>query len=347
VRTKEQEAALSKSVLDLMKECGVAPTPEHYELFYAYAARENPALSRVMGDLIASHRPLTSELLSDVRNRSLSGARGKWTLEAVGLALKRSLDVVLEAADGARTQAGAYDHMLSLAHRDLADRVSPGALRRLVRTLGRETVSLQRHIRALESELSAAAREVASFMSQVEGASGIVAGETFGLENRRAFDEGLQRAIRDAGDEHVSIFLCRVDRLQRFTEQREAQFRHQLLRLVAGNLAKRVGPNGNTARFDDETFAVTLRQTPLSEAEALAEEIQAELSGKALVRKSSGERLGRITLSVGVAQYGEGEQPRDLVRRAQGCLDLACHLGCNFIIGEDDPRFAEADIDAA
>jgi diguanylate cyclase len=300
-----------------------------------------------MGDLIASRRPLTPELLSDIRERGLSGARLRRTLDTVGSFMKRSLDVVLEAAAGARIQAAAYNRALAVAQRELGDRVSPAALRKLIGEIGAETQAIERQIRTLEGELLAIAREAARFDARLEDASSIEAIDPVtGLENRKAFDNALRRAIEDPSDDPVSIFLCRVDRLQRFTDQRDG-YQNQLLRLVAHNLAKSAGPRGRATRFNDEILAVTLRQTPLSEAEALAEDIQTELSARKLVRKSSGERLGNITLSIGVAQFAEGEKPRDFVRRALGCLELACHLGCNFIIGEDDPRFAEADIDAA
>ena len=40
----ERAQALAKTALAVMAERQVAPTPENYQLFYAYAAGENPAV---------------------------------------------------------------------------------------------------------------------------------------------------------------------------------------------------------------------------------------------------------------------------------------------------------------
>jgi diguanylate cyclase len=348
VRTKEQEQALSKSVLDLMTDCGVAPTPDNYELFHAFASGERPALTRVMRDLIASRRPLTPELLADVRDRGLAGARLQRTVDTVGTHAKRSLNSVLEAAAATRMQAATYNRALTAAHSMLGGRLPPERLRNLIHALDAETRTMEREIRSLERELLASARDVARLTARLEDArSGEAIDSLTGLKSRRAFDDELRHAIGDLRDEPVSVFLCAIDRLRSFTEKWGGPARDQLLRLVARNLTEMAGPLGTAARFDDEIFAVTLRQTSLSEAGALAEYIRTNLSRRRLVRKPRGERLGGVTISIGVAQFAEGEKANDFIRRATACLELACHLGCNFIISEDDPRFAQADIDAA
>ena len=71
----EREQALAKTALALMGECDVIPTPENFELFYAYASGENPAVAQVIGAMIAARKPFTPELLQDLRMRCLSSAR--------------------------------------------------------------------------------------------------------------------------------------------------------------------------------------------------------------------------------------------------------------------------------
>jgi diguanylate cyclase len=41
---------------------------------------------------------------------------------------------------------------------------------------------------------------------------------------------------------------------------------------------------------------------------------------KELMRRSTGEHLGRITISIGVATLGSGDNPRSLIERADVCL---------------------------
>ena len=53
VHRPEREQALAKTALALMGECNVIPTPENFELFYAYATGENPPVAQVIGQMIA------------------------------------------------------------------------------------------------------------------------------------------------------------------------------------------------------------------------------------------------------------------------------------------------------
>ena len=50
----DREQAIAKTALELMAECSVPATPENFELFYAYASGEAPALAQVMDAMIAA-----------------------------------------------------------------------------------------------------------------------------------------------------------------------------------------------------------------------------------------------------------------------------------------------------
>jgi diguanylate cyclase len=53
-----------------------------------------------------------------------------------------------------------------------------------------------------------------------------------------------------------------------------------------------------------------------------------------LVRRSSGETLGRVTTSLGVAAWRKGDTMASLLERADSCLYAAKHAGCNRVIDE-------------
>jgi diguanylate cyclase len=55
---------------------------------------------------------------------------------------------------------------------------------------------------------------------------------------------------------------------------------------------------------------------------------------KELVRRSSGETLGRVTISLGVAAWRKGDTMASLLERADSCLYAAKHAGRNRVINE-------------
>lgn len=71
------------------------------------------------------------------------------------------------------------------------------------------------------------------------------------------------------------------------------------------------------------------------------------VEGRRLVKKSTGDVLGTITISIGVAQFARHELVETTVRRADACLYGAKQSGRNLVISESDPRMAPLSINAA
>jgi diguanylate cyclase len=68
---------------------------------------------------------------------------------------------------------------------------------------------------------------------------------------------------------------------------------------------------------------------------------------KKLVKKSTGEVLGHITISVGVARFAPGETAETAIRRADACLYGAKSHGRNMVVNQDDARVATLETSAA
>ena len=69
--------------------------------------------------------------------------------------------------------------------------------------------------------------------------------------------------------------------------------------------------------------------------------------GKELMKRSTGEHLGRITISVGVALFRRDDTAQSLIGRADAGLYAAKRNGRNRVICETDPEVAQANMAAA
>ncbi|MGD0144968.1 MAG: GGDEF domain-containing protein, partial [Rhizomicrobium sp.] len=96
------------------------------------------------------------------------------------------------------------------------------------------------------------------------------------------------------------------------------------------------------ARYGGEEFTVILRQTALEAAVRLANQIRTNVESKKLVKRSTGDILGTITISIGVAQLGLGESPSSLIQRADACLYAAKNAGRNRVMSEAASTMVEA-----
>jgi diguanylate cyclase len=121
----------------------------------------------------------------------------------------------------------------------------------------------------------------------------------------------------------------------------------QVLRLVAACLSENVKGRDTAARYGGEEFAVLLRGTGLEAATMVANQIRTTVETKKLVKKSTGDILGTITISIGVAQFAADENAEITIRRADACLYGAKHNGRNLVINQSDPRMAALEPNAA
>src|SRR6185312_16299660 len=169
------------------------------------------------------------------------------------------------------------------------------------------------------------------------------------IANRKAFDEAVQAAIAAMVDdgEPVTVLLCDIDHFKTFNDTWGHQTGDQVLRLVANCLSENVKGRDTAARYGGEEFAVLLRGTGLEAATMVANQIRTTVETKKLVKKSTGDILGTITISIGVAQFGRGEGVESVVRRADACLYGAKHHGRNLVINQNDSRMAALEPSAA
>ncbi len=94
------------------------------------------------------------------------------------------------------------------------------------------------------------------------------------------------------------------------------------------------------ARYGGEEFAVILPNTVLRSAITVADHIRRAVMTKELMKRSTGEHLGRVTVSIGVATLQKGDTPQNLIERADTCLYAAKHHGRNRVMCETDPELA-------
>ena len=80
-----------------------------------------------------------------------------------------------------------------------------------------------------------------------------------------------------------------------------------------------------------------LPNTALRQALTVADHIRRAVMSKELKKKSTGEILGRVTISVGVSILKPGDDTDSLIERADGCLYAAKRNGRNRVICELDP----------
>lgn len=144
----------------------------------------------------------------------------------------------------------------------------------------------------------------------------------------------MEKAIAEAleTNEAMSLMLTDIDHFKTFNDNFGHLTGDQVLRLVAMSVKHNVKGEDTTARYGGEEFAVILPNTILRAAVTVAEHIRRAVIAKELMKRSTGEHLGRMTISIGVATLRKGDTGQSLIERADTCLYAAKRHGRNRVI---------------
>ena len=154
-----------------------------------------------------------------------------------------------------------------------------------------------------------------------------------GVYNRRHFGERLSSEFAAARrySRSLSVVMIDVDHLNRVNEAHGRPAGDEVLRGVAQVLQGLVRGADVVARVGGDEFAILLRETELDGAQTLAERLRQSI--EELRTHYDGKEIA-VTATFGIAvdipeKAREGEQPRDLIERAERALDRQKELGVN------------------
>ena len=335
----------AKAALALMAERDVIPSPENFELFYTFASGDHPAASRIMADLLARRQPITPDVIADLRSRFFQTGRSQEVAEQVSGNVLGAMETAIGSLQAAGRDTLAYGKTLSAASGELVTDQSPDDLRKLVDNLLAATRSMENRTRELEGELQRSSHEVTDLKTKLDSVrKESLTDPLTGIANRKALDIELTQAIEHArkNGEPLCVVMCDIDHFKKFNDTWGHQTGDQVLRLVAHCLSENVKGRDTAARYGGEEFAVILRQTSLQSAVNLANQIRGNVEGKKLMKKSTGDILGTITISGGVAELRPGDAAATLIQRADECLYAAKNNGRNCIVADTPANRTQA-----
>jgi diguanylate cyclase (GGDEF)-like protein len=142
-----------------------------------------------------------------------------------------------------------------------------------------------------------------------------------GLFNRRYMEESLERELRRAmrNEQTVALMMLDIDHFKRFNDTFGHQAGDTLLRTLGDFLSQRTRGQDVACRFGGEEFALILAGASSDDAVKRSRLLREEL--QQLSVSHSGQVLGRITFSIGIAAYpGNAASTEELIRAADGAL---------------------------
>ena len=337
----ERTTGFAEIALGQMKALRHANSPRNYEIWYTYATGYRPALNAQINSMLKANGTITESDLAQIYDSYLSPSRLTERLDEVGSQVKSEIDQVMAMIDTVAGTASSYTESLAGATQQLALSKDREGLRVIVENLVATTKAMERSNQQLEERLSASKKEISDLQTSLEAVrTESLTDPLTQLANRKHFDVTLEKAIADAVEknEPLSLMMTDVDRFKAFNDSFGHLTGDQVLRLVAMSVKNNVKGKDTAARYGGEEFAVVLPNTVLRAATTVADHIRREVMSKELMKRSTGEKLGHVTISIGVATVRNGDTPQSLIERADACLYAAKRNGRNRVVCETDPE---------
>jgi len=335
----ERTISYGENALSLIKRNRVSAFPRNYEFWYTYSAGFNGALNRAVNDLIREHGRVTAEDIDNIYDTYLSPHRVGDQIECVGSQVAEEIEQVVGMIEGSLSNASAYHNSLTGASKALSDATDAQKIRQIVASLISANKDNVERNNQLRTQLEDSKRQISELQSNLEVIRfESLTDELTTLANRKHFDRSIERAVAETvpKNEPVTLLMTDIDHFKKFNDTYGHQTGDQVLRLVGQALKQNVKGRDIPCRYGGEEFAVILPKTKLEEAITVAEHIRKAVMSKELIKRSTGENLGRITISIGVALYRQDETVAEFIERADGYMYAAKRAGRNRVMSEAD-----------
>ncbi|MDI1263504.1 MAG: diguanylate cyclase [bacterium] len=335
-QTHERSLILAEEARCNIQRLGLAPAPINYEIFYTYAARHNGALNVALERLLADGGIPSQRDLEALHDACLGPAGLTGKLDDIGSSINVELGDILGAIAGTADVTSVYHDKLGQASRHLDPASDPGSARSAVQALAAATREMHENSRQLKARLDSAMQEIASLQQGLQAIRNESRIDPLTeIANRKHLHETLERTIGKSAESGgpFSLLMIDIDHFKSFNDSFGHTTGDQVLRLVAATLKQNIRDQDLAARFGGEEFAIVLPDTPLAQAAALADRIRRAVMTRELKKRSTGQVIGRITISVGVAAWIADETSEALIERADKNLYAAKRGGRNRVVG--------------
>jgi diguanylate cyclase len=346
VTTNEHERTLAFAEIALgqIKALRQPAYPRNYEIWYTYATGYNSALNQNINEALARKGTLSTADLDQIYDNHLSSTRLTDRIDNVGAKVVDEIDQIMAMIEATAGSASNYSESLADVTQKLgaADR---DGVRSIIETLVVATKDMEKTNTALEARLKASKHEITQLQHNLEAVRNeSLTDPLTTLANRKFFDLALDKAMAESAKsgEPLSLLMTDIDHFKKFNDTFGHLTGDQVLRLVAQAVKQNVKGQDVAARYGGEEFAVVLPRTALQQALTVADHIRRAVMGKELMKRSTGEHLGRITISIGVAVRRPDDTAQSLIGRADTGLYAAKRNGRNRVICEADPEVAQA-----
>jgi diguanylate cyclase len=335
---------IGQRAIELMKSYGSSADPRSYEVWYTYVSGHKPALNDAIKQITAEHGTVTDAHTEDLYEQHFAAQRVTRDTERASSLMLGEIEHLMDMIDVALGSTARYGESLQAVSEDLAKPADRTRVRELISMVVRATHQVTGTNQQLEARLKETRGEIETLRETLECVRvEAITDPVTGIANRKHFQDMLQKSVEtaDAQKTPLSLIVIDIDHFKRFNDLYGHLTGDQVLRLVSMTMREQVKSKATLARFGGEEFGIILPETELADARSIAEDIRRSVLSRELVKRSTGESLGKITVSIGVAAFRQAELVTTFLERADQCMYVAKRTGRNRTVTDAEHSDAE------
>jgi diguanylate cyclase len=324
------------SAMRLMDAHQIVPLPRHYAVWYAHASEGNVELTREIEK--ATEKSVTmDDSLTDYLYTKYIETTPEHASEAQADAKKLLADILKVIGDFSG-ETSSYQQEMSSHIKDLEDHSQSGDVGSMVKQIIASAAKLKDSGNQLNQKLAEAQAEAENLRENLAQATSEAQRDFLtGVFNRKALDKMMDELARYSRENNTPLCLLMIDidHFKKFNDTYGHLIGDEVLKMVAKILTGTLKGKDIVARFGGEEFAVLLPSTPLEGALVVAELLRRSISSKELKRRDTGDMIGKITVSIGVAAFRPKEDTIPVfIKRADDALYRSKENGRNQVTRE-------------
>lgn len=328
--TYEESFSNLRIALSLFTKHRIPPSPLNFRTGYEYVTGTNRALNDALEKVLSGGEPPSEQTLWEIYRRFF--VQDDTALERMRQELRRIITDIQGEVGLSGGKVSEYADTLSGFAEILDSSPSSEEMHCQVQRVIEDTRTMERSQRELESQMTGVLSEVEFLrreLDQVREES--LTDALTGISNRKAFDAALDKIFKECAEREAtfSLLLADIDHFKKFNDTFGHLVGDKVLRFVGATLKSCVNGKNVAARYGGEEFAVILPHADSAGSRTLAEQIRTAISSGKLKNRESGENYGRLSISIGVSQFRPGDQPAELIQRADMALYKAKENGRN------------------
>ena len=328
---------IAESTLKLMATHGVPSEPANFTVWYSYVAGENGELSKAIDALIAGEEKFTPDRNTELYEKFFGVSAESEALQEASGRIENAITKVLKILSVTEKETSRYGAALETYSGQLDQPLQLEEVREIVNSIASETRRMIERQKELDKELVRSGKEISELRQNLENVQREALTDPLtGIANRKEFDARLREMSREAKENGtpLSLLLLDIDFFKAFNDSFGHAVGDQVLRLVAKTMIDSIKGRDLAARLGGEEFAILLPETELAHAVIVGNQVRVAVGSRKIVVRSTGENLGSVQASLGVAELLPDEALDNFIERADRALYSAKRNGRNQVFAD-------------